>query len=293
MFKEVVSYLSLGSNMGNKLYYLVSAIQEINLIDEIKISKISSFYETEAWGVKEQENFYNMALEIRTTLLPFELLRKLQEIESKLQRVRTLRWGPRTIDIDIIFYGDLNINTKDLIIPHLRHKDRNFVLKPMYEIYKNKSNLLKYMNRDSCDIKKVTPKLLVSSCLLGENCNYKGGNSKVKLLDKLKNSVEYVSVCPEIMGGLSTPRTPAEIKENMVITRTGIEVTEEFTKGAKMTLDKAIETKCLLAIMKKRSPSCGFGKIYDGTFSGKLIDGNGITTILLVEKGIDIIPLES
>lgn len=292
MHREVIAYLSIGSNMGNKLYYLISAIQEIDLIDGIKISRISSFYETEAWGLKEQENFYNMALEIRTTLLPFELLRKLQDVEIKLHRVRSLRWGPRTIDIDIIFYDEIKVNTKDLIIPHLRYRDRNFVLKPMYEIYQKKSSLLKYMKRDMGEIKKVVPKILVSSCLLGENCNYKGGNSKSRILEKLKDSVEYIPVCPEVMGGLSTPRVPAEIKGGRVVTKTGLDVTEEFAKGAEIAFEKALENNCLLAVMKKRSPSCGFGKIYDGTFSGRLIDGNGIATALLAEKGIDIIQSE-
>ncbi len=289
MTRETVSYLSLGSNIGNKLYYLVSALHRIDLAEGVRISKISSFYETDPWGVKEQESFFNIALEIKTTLLPFELLRSLQKIESDLQRIRDMRWGPRTIDIDIIFYDHLNINTKDLILPHFRYKDRNFVLKPMYEIHPNGEPFLKYMKRDSGKTKKITPKILISSCLLGENCNYKGGNSKNELFIKLGKCVEYLSICPEIIGGLSTPRTPAERSGERIITKTGEDVTDEFFKGASKTLETAIKNRCTLAVLKGRSPSCGFEKIYDGTFSGRLIDGNGVTADFLIEEGINIV----
>ena len=289
MPKETLAYLSLGSNMGNKLYYIVSAIQRINITKGVRISKISSFYETDPWGVKEQDSFYNIALEIRTTLLPFELLRTLQRIEHEFDRKRELRWGPRTIDIDIIFYGDLNTSIEGLTIPHLRYRDRNFVLKPMYEIYSHRELLLKYMKRDSCKIKKVIPKIVISSCLLGKNCNYKGGNNKSELLVKLGDRVDYILVCPEVMGGLGIPRTPAEIKNNRVFTKENIDITSEFNKGASLALEKAIKNNCFLALMKGKSPSCGFNRIYSGDFTGKLIDGDGVTAKIFIKNKIDII----
>lgn len=289
MPKETVAYLSLGSNMGNKLYYIVSAIQRINITKGVRVSKISSFYETDPWGVKEQDSFYNIALEIKTTLLPFKLLRNLQRIETELRRKRELRWGPRTMDIDIIFYGNLKIGIEELTIPHSRYMDRNFVLRPMYEIYSQREVLLKYMKMDSCKIRKVIPKILVSSCLLGENCNYKGGNSKSDLLVKLGSRVEYISICPEVLGGLGIPRIPSEIKEGRVITRENKDVTSEFNKGASLALRKAVKNNCSLAIMKGKSPSCGYDKIYSGDFTGKLIEGDGITVKLFIKNEIDII----
>ncbi|WP_319370772.1 2-amino-4-hydroxy-6-hydroxymethyldihydropteridine diphosphokinase [uncultured Ilyobacter sp.] len=289
MSKETFAYLSLGSNMGNKLYYIVSAIQRINITKGVKVSKISSFYETDPWGVKEQDSFYNIALEIRTTLLPFDLLRTLQKIETNLRRKRELRWGPRTIDIDIIFYGDLKIGIEELTVPHPRYRYRNFVLKPMYEVYPHNEYLLKYMKIDSSKIKKVIPKILVSSCLMGENCNYKGGNSKNDLLIKLRDRVEYILICPEVMGGLGIPRVPAEIKDGKIITKDDKDVTAEFEIGAFLALEKAVKRGCSLAIMKGKSPSCGFGKIYSGNFTGDLIDGDGITAKLFIKNKIDII----
>ncbi|WP_321328371.1 2-amino-4-hydroxy-6-hydroxymethyldihydropteridine diphosphokinase [uncultured Ilyobacter sp.] len=291
MTRERLAYLSLGSNMGNKLYYIVSAIQRINITNGVRVSKISSFYETDPWGVRDQDSFYNIALEIKTTLLPFELLRNLQKIETELSRKREFRWGPRTIDIDIIFYDDLKIGIEELTVPHPRYRDRNFVLKPMCEIYPHNELLLKYMKRDSSKIKKIIPKILVSSCLLGENCNYKGGNNKNNLLIKLENSVSYIPVCPEVMGGLETPRIPAEIKNNKVITKENSDVTEEFNRGATLALGKALENNCTLALMKGKSPSCGLGEIYSGDFTGKLVEGDGITAKLLLKNKIDIIPV--
>ncbi|WP_320046403.1 2-amino-4-hydroxy-6-hydroxymethyldihydropteridine diphosphokinase [uncultured Ilyobacter sp.] len=289
MTKERLAYLSLGSNIGNKLYYIVSAIQRINITNGVSVSKISSFYKTDPWGVKEQASFYNIALEIKTTLLPFELLRNLQRIETELSRTRELRWGPRTIDIDIIFYGDLKISIEELTVPHPRYRDRNFVLKPMYEIYPHNELLLKYMKRDTSKIKKIIPKILVSSCLLGENCNYKGGNNKSDLLVKLEDSVSYLRICPEVMGGLGIPRIPAEIKNNRVITKENNDVTDEFNKGASLALEKALKNNCSLAIIKGKSPSCGYGKIYSGDFTGNLVEGEGITAKLLIKNKIDII----
>ena len=131
-------------------------------------------------------------------------------------------------------------------------------------------------------------KLLVSACLLGIDCKYNGKNNKnEKVLELLKDH-NLIPVCPEIMGGLATPRIPAEINENEVITKDGQNVTKQYQKGAEETLKIAKLYNCQAAILKEKSPSCGCGKIYDGTFTGTLIDDDGITARLLKEHGIKI-----
>lgn len=290
MNKEVRAYLSMGSNIGNKMYYLIEGLVKISALEGVRLTKVSSFYETEPWGYLEQDSFYNIAVEVRTNLLPFELLRKLQQVEKELHRKRDLRWGPRTLDIDIIFYDELSIETDDLILPHPRYQERKFVLAPLYEVYNNKDFLLKYLRKDSSKIERISPKILVGSCLLGEDCTYKGGNNKRNILDII-TSVEYIKICPEVEGGLATPRPPAEIQKDKVVTVDGDDVTKEFKLGAEKTLELARENNCTLAIMKAKSPSCGSGKIYDGTFTNTLTDGNGITIEELIKNNVDIVTL--
>ncbi len=139
---------------------------------------------------------------------------------------------------------------------------------------------------------------LVSACLLGINCNYKGKSKLTKkLLEEFKEGGMY-PVCPEILGGESIPRPPAEIKQGTgsdvlagkvkVVNPTGEDVTSEFLKGASETLRIAKAVGAKEAILKARSPSCGSGKIYDGTFSGTLVDGDGVTTALLKKNGIRV-----
>lgn len=132
-------------------------------------------------------------------------------------------------------------------------------------------------------------KLLVSACLLGINCKYNGKNNKnEKILELLKDH-DLIPVCPETLGGLQTPRIPSEIQNNKVITKDGKDVTKEYQKGAQEALKIAKLYDCKVAILKEKSPSCGCGKIYDGTFSKTLINGDGITTRLLKENNIKII----
>lgn len=290
MNREVAAYLSLGSNMGNKLYYLMNALIEIDSLEGVRLTKVSSFYETEPWGYTDQDSFYNIAVEIRTGLLPFELLRKLQEIEIKLERKRKVKWGPRTIDIDIIFYDDLNINVPELKVPHPRYHQRKFVLSPLYEVYSKKERIVGFLNGDRSAISKIVPNILVSSCLLGEECTYRGDSNRRDILDVI-DSVNYVRVCPEEEGGLDTPRDPAEIVGERVVSSLGKDVTWEFLRGAEISLKRAIESGCTLAIMKAKSPSCGADMIYDGTFSGTLVEGQGKTVELLRENKIDVIGL--
>lgn len=126
------AYLGLGSNLGNRIKNLGIAIEEISQIAEV--SKKSSIYETQPVGLKDQPDFLNMAIEIKTDKSPKELLIKLLEIEHKMGRVREIENGPRKIDIDILLYGDQVINEKNIQIPHPKMHEREFVLEPLEEI---------------------------------------------------------------------------------------------------------------------------------------------------------------
>jgi uncharacterized protein YbbK (DUF523 family) len=133
---------------------------------------------------------------------------------------------------------------------------------------------------------------LVSACLAGVKCRYDGNDNLVPEIRKLVEEGKAFMVCPEVMAGLSVPRPPCEIRQvaegDKVFDATGKDLTDAFKKGAEMTLSKAIEIKADAAILKYRSPSCGCGKIYDGTFSGKQIDGDGFTVRLLKGNGIRV-----
>lgn len=131
--------------------------------------------------------------------------------------------------------------------------------------------------------------MLVSACLLGVNCRYDGTGMFVEQLQTLKEKHNLVPICPEIFGGMKTPREPAEKLMNKVVTKTGEDVTDYYKKGANEVLKLAKFYDCKFAILKERSPSCGYGKIYDGTFSGTVADGNGVMAELLVENGITVI----
>ena len=131
--------------------------------------------------------------------------------------------------------------------------------------------------------------IIVSACLAGIKCNYLGDdNSHPKVVELVRKGLA-IPVCPEQLGGLPTPRIPAEIQGRKVMNKNGEDVTSNFQKGAEETLRIAKLVNCKKTILKSNSPSCGCGKIYDGSFSGKLIPGNGITTKLLMKKGIEII----
>ena len=132
-------------------------------------------------------------------------------------------------------------------------------------------------------------KILVSACLLGENCKYNGGNNKCEEVIKLGQKHTLIPVCPETFANLSTPRVASEIKDGKVYSKDGKDLTEEFYDGAEKTLYVAEESACQIAVLKERSPSCGFGKIYDGTFSGTLTYGNGVAAQMLYEHGIIIL----
>lgn len=139
-------------------------------------------------------------------------------------------------------------------------------------------------------------KILVSGCLLGMKVNYEGKGYLVDELRQLFLSGQAIPVCPEALANLPIPRDPAEIvmvnEERKVYNNKEIDVTKEYFLGAQRTLDTARTAGAKIAIMKSKSPSCGCGKIYDGSFSGQLIDGDGITAALLKENGIRVISEE-
>lgn len=135
-------------------------------------------------------------------------------------------------------------------------------------------------------------KILVSACLLGKNCKYNGGNNLNQgVLDFIEGH-EVIGVCPEQLGGLSTPSLPAEIVDGVVTNKEGVSVDAEFRKGAQSALAAALENKVDLAILQSRSPSCGVKEIYDGSFSGKKIKGQGVFAKLLSAHGIKVLDAE-
>ena len=144
--------------------------------------------------------------------------------------------------------------------------------------------------------------IIVSACLLGENCKYSGGNNKSENVIKYLEDKEYILVCPEQLGGLSTPRNPSEIitygnKDGndvlsgctKVLSNKGIDVTKNFIQGAEETLKIAKEHNIKTAILKAGSPSCGYKKIYDGTFLGNKIQGMGVTAAILNKENIALL----
>ena len=142
---------------------------------------------------------------------------------------------------------------------------------------------------------KNKPKILISACLLGENCKYNGGNNANAIcadeLAKLRQIYEPIAVCPECLGGLTTPREPAEICANgRVLTKfSGRDVTREFLSGAQICADIARKNGCKIAVLKERSPSCGSGWIYDGSFTGRIVSGDGITAAALKSLGVRVV----
>ena len=131
-------------------------------------------------------------------------------------------------------------------------------------------------------------RILISACLVGDNVKYDGGNNKNPLIDKLLEKYELVPFCPEVEGGLPIPRHPAEQRGEQVVNDLDEDVSDEFYRGADLALNICLYLKITKAILKERSPSCGSKKIHDGSFSNKLIDGEGVTTELLKRKGIII-----
>ena len=135
-------------------------------------------------------------------------------------------------------------------------------------------------------------KIMVSACLAGENCKYNGGNNRNEKVLKLMADKEVITVCPEELGGLPTPRLPSEIKNGLVTAKDGRTVDAEFRAGAAKCLEIALQEQPDLVVLQSRSPSCGVKQRYDGTFTGTLVDGAGVTAQLLMENGFRCIDVE-
>ncbi|MCI5846094.1 MAG: DUF523 domain-containing protein, partial [Clostridiales bacterium] len=130
--------------------------------------------------------------------------------------------------------------------------------------------------------------LLISACLMGIKCRYDGKQKKIPELDRLMESYVLIPVCPEVLGGLPTPRLPSERRGEAVVTRDGRDVTENYRQGARESLRICQMTHTDCALLKERSPSCGFGSIYDGTFTGTLCPGDGVCAALLKQHGVRV-----
>jgi len=133
---------------------------------------------------------------------------------------------------------------------------------------------------------------LISACLIGENVKYDGLNNEHNVALELVKKGLVIPVCPEVLGGMSIPRVPSEIVLDKVVSKEGKDVTKYFQAGAQKTVEIAKQNNINIAILQARSPSCGSSQIYDGTFSGTLQDGQGVTTRLLEQNGIKVITID-
>lgn len=147
-----VAYIGIGSNLGDREQYLMRALEQIEENPEITITKVSSIYETYPVGITEQPLFLNMVIEIETNFSPIDLLNFLQKIECEFGRRREIKWGPRTLDLDILLYNQENMKSERLIIPHPHMQERGFVLIPLHEI--NPTLVETMFNKDFEKVKK-------------------------------------------------------------------------------------------------------------------------------------------
>ncbi|MBT8386286.1 MAG: 2-amino-4-hydroxy-6-hydroxymethyldihydropteridine diphosphokinase [Ignavibacteria bacterium] len=131
---ESRTYIGIGSNIGNRLHFIETAINKVDMEPGCEVEKISSLYESKPFGNTEQEKFINLVIQIKTLFKPIELFNFLKQIESNVGRKNSTRWGPREIDLDILFYDDLIYKDSQLTIPHEGIIERDFVLVPMCEI---------------------------------------------------------------------------------------------------------------------------------------------------------------
>jgi len=134
----------------------------------------------------------------------------------------------------------------------------------------------------------LKPRIIVSACLLGVQCRYNGTGGELERMPELMELAELIPVCPEILGGLPTPRPAAERRGDRVVTCEGGDVTQEYLRGAQQSMHLAQRFNAQLALMKERSPSCGAGEIYDGSFTHTRVPGDGMTSALLKANGIEV-----
>lgn len=165
MADETTAYIGLGGNVGDVAQHMREAIQILGKNDAIELVSVSSVYKTPPWGITDQDWFLNACVGVRTTLNPRQLLEACQSIEKELKRERDVRWGPRTIDLDILIYGGLEIKEEGLEIPHPRTSERAFVLKPLAdiapEILLDGKKILQWLNEvDQSEIQLVEIELI-------------------------------------------------------------------------------------------------------------------------------------
>ena len=171
----------------------------------------------------------------------------------------------------------------DKIFFRLLREDRPFFsLKLSYE-----GDKLVYAALDGEEMALGREKL-ISACLLGRNCKYNGGNNYTPLVEELKARYELIPVCPEAFGGLKIPHEPSERVGDRVLSKSGEDVTAAFVRGAEKTAEIARRNGVRLAVLKERSPSCGCGAVYDGTFTGTVVPGDGVAAARLKEQGVAI-----
>ena len=159
---NTLAYLGLGTNLGDRESYLAQALKELVGLPTIEIAAVSSIYETAPVGLTDQPDFLNLVVSVRTTLSPRELMDALLHIENKMGRVRTVRWGPRVIDLDLLLFGDVRVEVPGLSVPHPRLRERSFVLIPLAEIA---PDLI--LPGEKTTIKKLVEKLLENSDEIG------------------------------------------------------------------------------------------------------------------------------
>ena len=157
-----LAYLGLGTNLGDRESYLAQALKELAGLPTIEIGAVSSIYETAPVGLTDQPDFLNLVVSVRTTLSPRELMDALLHIENKMGRVRTVRWGPRVIDLDLLLFGDVRVEVPGLSVPHPRLRERSFVLIPLAEIA---PDLI--LPGEKMTVKKLAEKLLENSDEIG------------------------------------------------------------------------------------------------------------------------------
>jgi 2-amino-4-hydroxy-6-hydroxymethyldihydropteridine diphosphokinase len=131
---ETIAYLGLGGNLGDPVANMAEALRKVDARQDCRVTAVSRLYRTPPWGKTDQDWFFNSAAQISTTLEPLALLRLCLEIERSMKRVRIERWGPRTIDLDLLVYGDLQMSTEELTVPHPRMTERAFVLQPLADL---------------------------------------------------------------------------------------------------------------------------------------------------------------
>ena len=135
-------------------------------------------------------------------------------------------------------------------------------------------------------------RVLVSACLLGRNCKYNGGNNHCPRVERFVRDKQVIEICPEMMAGLGTPRTPIEIVDGVLTDRNGNNVDSRLREAAAQALELAKRERIDLAVLQSRSPTCGVNQVYDGSFSGRLIPGQGVFARLLMDAGFSVMDAE-